>query len=122
MYAALAPLRSFDKSILLPMSFAFLHLGTFTLSSMSLSFIHLATIDESLHPVIVDDTLRPPPDLIDDKEEYEVESILDHKHGKRQRQYLVKWKGYPLSETSWQSRSDLRHARDVVLAYEASLT
>ena len=86
------------------------------------SLIHPATIDESLHPVIVDDTLRPPPDLIDDQEEYEVESILDHKHGKRRRQYLVKWKGYPLSETSWQSRSDLRHARDVVLAYEASLT
>ena len=68
------------------------------------------------------DEIRPPPDLIDDQEEYEVESILDHKHGKRRRQYLVKWKGYPLSETSWQSRSDLRHARDVVLAYEASLT
>ena len=86
------------------------------------SLIHPATIDKSLHPVIVDDTLRPPPDLIDDQEEYEVESILDHKHGKCRRQYLVKWKGYPLSEVSWQSKSDLKHARDILLDYEATLT
>jgi hypothetical protein len=39
---------------------------------------------------------RPPPDLIDGEEEYEVESILkSRRYGRgRKVQYLVKWKGY----------------------------
>ena len=40
---------------------------------------------------------RPPPDLIKDEEEYEVDQILDsRKHGREGTlQYLVRWKGYP---------------------------
>ena len=43
---------------------------------------------------------RPPPDLIDGEEEYEVEQILNHRrHGRsRQLQYFIKWKGYPECE------------------------
>jgi hypothetical protein len=42
---------------------------------------------------------RPPPDLINGKEEYEVEYVVNHRHhGKARRlQYLIKWKGYPES-------------------------
>ena len=38
---------------------------------------------------------RPPPDLVDNLEEFKVEKILGHcYHGKTQRlQYLIKWKG-----------------------------
>ena len=38
---------------------------------------------------------RPPPDVIDDHEEYEVEKILDSHFYRRKLQYLVLWKGYP---------------------------
>jgi len=37
---------------------------------------------------------EPPPDLIDGEEEYEVESIRDHRKQGRGYQYLVVWKGY----------------------------
>ena len=46
---------------------------------------------------------RPPPDLIEGEEEYEVEQILDSRvRGcQRQIQYLVKWVGYPDSDNQW---------------------
>ena len=44
----------------------------------------------------------PPPDLIDGEEEYEVENILAHKMKQRTMHFLVKWKGYPSSENSWE--------------------
>jgi len=87
------------------------------------SLLRPAVINEQLHPDVIDDNLRPPPDIIDDEEEYEVETVLDHKGGKRKnrRQYLVKWKGYP--DTTWESRSNLmRHAAESVLQYESALT
>jgi len=45
---------------------------------------------------------RPPPDLIDGEEEYEVERIAAHRyHGKsRSLQYLIKWKGYPEADNT----------------------
>ena len=45
---------------------------------------------------------RPPPDLVDGEEEFEVEQILDMKQIGRGRKthYLVKWKGYPTSDNS----------------------
>ena len=47
--------------------------------------------------------MRPPPDLIDGEEEYEIKEILQsRRHGRgRKVQYLVKWKGYPDSENMW---------------------
>ena len=52
---------------------------------------------------------RPPPDLIDGEEEYEVEEILQSRRFGRGRrvQYLVKWKGYPESENQWVDWDDL---------------
>src|SRR6266702_818086 len=52
---------------------------------------------------------RPPPDLVDDQEEYEVEKILDSRQtGRRQKlQYLVKWKGYPDSDNKWVNKKDV---------------
>ena len=45
---------------------------------------------------------RPDPEIIEDHEEYEVEKVLDHKYDKRRRcdVYLIKWKGYPESEST----------------------
>ena len=45
---------------------------------------------------------RPPPDLIDNEEEYEVEQIKAHRNFGRSKclQYLIKWKGYPESDNT----------------------
>ena len=52
---------------------------------------------------------HPPPDLVDNAEEYEVEKILDSRlFGRRRRlQYLVKWKGYPDSDNMWVDKDDV---------------
>ena len=52
---------------------------------------------------------RPPPELIEDEEEYEVEAIRDVRRTGRskQLQYLVHWKGYPNSDDSWVNHNDL---------------
>ena len=43
-------------------------------------------------------------------EEYEVEAILRHKGKGASRRYLVLWKGYPLTEASWEPESHLQNA------------
>jgi len=63
--------------------------------------------------------LRLASDLIDNKEEYEVEKILDFwQFGKgRKKQYLIKWKGYPDSDNEWVDKRDV-HALEVIREFE----
>jgi len=49
----------------------------------------------------------PPPIIVNDEEEYEVEKILDKRKHYGKIQYLIKWKGYPLSEASWEPENNL---------------
>ena len=53
--------------------------------------------------------IKPPPDLINGEEEYEVETILDSRRWGRGRklQYLVKWKGYSEAENQWVDAKDI---------------
>src|SRR5712672_1327686 len=62
--------------------------------------------------------IKPPPDLIDGEEEYEVEAVLNHRMFGRQRQvqYLIKWKGYPHSDNTWEPSENV-HADDLIRAY-----
>ena len=62
---------------------------------------------------------RPPPDLIDGEEEYEVEEILQSRKSSRQHkvQYLIKWKGYPDSENQWVNWDDL-HADEALADFK----
>jgi len=66
---------------------------------------------------------RPPPDLVDNEEEYEVEKILDARQfGRgRKRQYLIKWKGYPDSDNKWVDHKDI-HAPEAIREFENSKT
>jgi hypothetical protein len=51
---------------------------------------------------------RPPPDLIEGEEEYEIESIRDMRKTRgRKTQYLVHWRGYPVSDDSWVDSTEL---------------
>ena len=50
---------------------------------------------------------EPPPIIINNEEEYEVEQILDKRTHYGKIQYLIKWKGYPLSEASWEPEENL---------------
>jgi Integrase zinc binding domain/Chromo (CHRromatin Organisation MOdifier) domain len=61
---------------------------------------------------------RPPPDLIEGEAEYEVEAIKSHRYfGKNKRlQYLLKWKGYPEADNTWEDTDQL-NAPDLLKQY-----
>jgi len=61
---------------------------------------------------------KPPPDLIQGAEEYEVEHLINHRrHGRsRTLQYFVKWKGYPESDNTWEPVQNI-HAPDLLKKY-----
>ena len=61
--------------------------------------------------------LPPPPILVEGEEEYEVEAILRHKGKGTRRRYLVMWKGYPLTEASWEPESHLQNAPQILEDY-----
>ena len=58
--------------------------------------------------------LPPPPVQLPTGEEYEVDQILDSRVLRRQLQYLVLWKGYPISEATWEPARHLKNATEVV--------
>src|SRR6266403_2249268 len=66
---------------------------------------------------------RLPPDLIDGEDEYEVERIVAHRQfGQSKRlQYLIKWKGYPDSDNTWEP-ADQVHAPDLIKHYQSAGT
>jgi Chromo (CHRromatin Organisation MOdifier) domain len=61
---------------------------------------------------------KPPPELIEEQEEYKVEQVLTSRlygHWKKL-QYLIRWKGYSHAHDSWASADDI-HAPDLVQAF-----
>ena len=61
---------------------------------------------------------RPPsPVVVDGEEEFEVEAILRHKGSGARRLYQVLWKGYPITEASWEPESHLRNAPQILEEY-----
>jgi hypothetical protein len=61
---------------------------------------------------------KPPPDLIGNEEEYEIEAIINHKRFRNTRKYLIAWKGYGTSENEWILERDLKHAPTLLSTYK----
>ncbi|EXJ64190.1 hypothetical protein A1O7_00526 [Cladophialophora yegresii CBS 114405] len=54
----------------------------------------------------------------EEAEEYNVESIQDHKFVKGQLLYFIKWQGYPASQNTWEPEEHLLpHSRLILAAY-----
>ena len=90
--------------------------------------------DLAIHPVFHVSLLKPynatddhgvpeyglvPEILPDGTTEYVVESILDSRMHRRQKQYLVKWKGLPLHESTWEPLKHLKNAVDAIADYHS---
>jgi hypothetical protein len=61
---------------------------------------------------------QPPPDLINNEEEYEVEQIKVHQNFGRSKclQYLIKWRGYPESNNTWEDATNV-HTPELTKQY-----
>jgi Chromo (CHRromatin Organisation MOdifier) domain len=61
---------------------------------------------------------EPPPELIEDQEEYEVEQVLASRlYGRwKKLQYLIHWKGYSHAHDSWMPATDV-HTPDLVQTF-----
>jgi hypothetical protein len=80
-------------------------------------FIHIHTYRET--PEHGPNFLHPPPDIIDEEPEWEVEKILKEcTFGRwKKKQYLVHWKGYSPAHDSWVSRDDM-HAKELIVEFK----
>ena len=61
--------------------------------------------------------LALPPDIINEKEEYEVEEIRKHWKQGYNTQFLVHWKGYGDELDQWIAEIGLPHAKEVIKEY-----
>ena len=59
----------------------------------------------------------PPPIVIEDHVEYEVEDVIWHWGKGTYWQYLVLQKGYPCTEATWEYERDLLNAPEILEAY-----
>ena len=58
----------------------------------------------------------PPPEIIGNELEYEVQQILDTCKQRNTIEFLVSWKGYSLEHNQWIKKHDV-HAKDLVAAF-----
>ena len=61
---------------------------------------------------------RPPSELLEGEEVYEVETILKHQRRGRGYQYYIKWKGYPITKATWENKSAFSNDRNMVEQYK----
>jgi transposase InsO family protein len=61
---------------------------------------------------------EPPPQLLEGEEVYEVETILNHRKRGCGHQYYVKWRGYPISDASWEPEHSFSDDGDTLLQYK----
>ena len=76
---------------------------------------HVSLFDP-YNPSTIPDRIQgpPPPVVVDDELEWEVEEVLDSRPRRRKLYYKVRWKNFPPSDDSWQPASDLANHQELV--------
>ena len=62
--------------------------------------------------------VKPPPELEEGEEVYNVETILNHRKRGRGYQYFVKWQGYPITDASWEPEHAFSNDSDTLTRYK----
>jgi hypothetical protein len=64
--------------------------------------------------------LKPPLDLINWENKYEVETIIAHWKRGTSYQYLIRWKGYGSNDDTWEPASNLSNAEEILDEYKTT--
>ena len=86
---------------------------------------HLKLVNESTsfpsRPIIDN---RPPAELLDETKEevFEVEKIVNKRVTRNKIMYLVKWKGYPEWENTWEPEAAFKYHKNAIIEYEKQIT
>ena len=80
---------------------------------------HASLLEKSENSVFQQAATPPPPELLEDSLEYQVEAIVDSRVRRRKTQYLVKWVGYPTEENTWEPEAHLAHAQQLLRDFKA---
>ena len=49
---------------------------------------------------------------------YEVEKIINFRYYKNKKYYLIKWLSYPISESTWEPKINLKYINDMLIKFE----
>ena len=60
---------------------------------------------------------HPPAILVDNQFKWEVDEVLDDKVQYCKKQYLVKWKGFPIKESMWDPEENLENVQEILQDY-----
>jgi len=60
----------------------------------------------------------PQPVVIEEKEEWEVEKIINKRKVRGRDKYLVRWKGCTVEEDTWESKENLKNTMELVEEFE----
>jgi len=61
---------------------------------------------------------QPAPVIIEGKEEWEVERILNKRQIRGKDKYLVRWKGFIAESDTWEGRQNLKNAKEAIKEFE----
>ena len=61
--------------------------------------------------------LASPPDIINEKEEYEMKELRKHRKQGQWTQFLVYWKDYGYEHDQWIAETGLLHAKEAIEDY-----
>jgi hypothetical protein len=53
----------------------------------------------------------------DGEEEFEAESVVSYHPHRGKPQYLIKWLGFPLSDSTWENGKDLTHCDSALKSF-----
>ena len=62
--------------------------------------------------------VKPPPELEEGEEVYDMETVLNHRKRGRGYQYFVKWQGYPITNASWELEHVFSNDSDTLTRYK----
>ena len=82
------------------------------------SVVNVSRIQRYIEQVERQRKEQPASVVIEEKEEWEVERILNKQWIQGKDKYLVQWKGFMAESDTWEGRENLENAREAIEEYE----